>query len=160
MRYTLRRQSGRGCHLGVVLTSIDTGFLAICFRLLHQLEISWHHFSLRGTTTSITMTPFLFLFSLFYVAPTVFAFEYLVGVGKDENTGKNGIGQSSGRSVSQYQLVMKRQVSTLAPSGLLLEIPLLSNSTLAPTGKSCVLASSSSTTHRLATCIQCDPYVN
>jgi len=38
------------------------------------------------------MTPFLFLVSLFYVAPTVFAFEYLVGVGKDENTGKNGIG--------------------------------------------------------------------
>jgi hypothetical protein len=38
------------------------------------------------------MIPFLFLLTLFYLAPASLAFEYLVGVGKDENTGHNGIG--------------------------------------------------------------------
>ncbi|KAF9519838.1 hypothetical protein BS47DRAFT_999657 [Hydnum rufescens UP504] len=38
------------------------------------------------------MTSFLFLLTLFYLAPASLAFEYLVGVGKDENTGHNGVG--------------------------------------------------------------------
>lgn len=52
-------------------------------------------FNLRPTATTTlppTMTRLALLATLFYISPAVLAFEYLVGVGKSENTGKNGIG--------------------------------------------------------------------